>query len=137
LRRYEMESHLVSDRVVTLCQRLAASTVAGAAEWSNDGEDRFVWDAGQGSVAIGSRDRDGEPPYQLAVYNGDRVEVDGLVSQLVDDDRPAPWNAPLTELYRVARRSALHADELLDRLIALLPAPQRTEERATAATLVE
>jgi ankyrin repeat protein len=134
-----MESQLVSDRLVALCERLAATTVAGAAEWRNDSEDRFVWETGEGSVAIGSRDRDGEPPYQLAVYNRDRIEVDGLVSQLVDDDRPAPWNAALTDLYRVARRSALRADELLDRLLALLPVPPRSEEpaRAEAAALAE
>ena len=129
-----MESQLVSDRLVALCERLAATTIAGGADWRNDGEGRFLWEVGEGSVAIGSRDRDGEPPYQLAVSNRDGVEVDGLVSQLVDDDRPAPWNAALTDLYRVARRNALNADELLDRLLALLPAPSRVEEPAPLET---
>jgi hypothetical protein len=116
-------SETVGDRLVELCERLAAATVARNVEWRSDGEDRFVWARAAGSVSIGSRDGDGDAPYQVSVSNADGVEVDRLYSQLVDGDRAAPWNAALAELYRVARRNALHADELLDTLIALLRAP--------------
>ena len=116
------EPSLVSHRLVVLCERLAEATVAGDAKWRTAAEDTFVWDRPEGSVSIGSRDRDGEPPYELAEFNGDGVAVDGLVSQLVDGDRPAPWNPALADVYRVARRSALRADDLLDSLIGALPA---------------
>ena len=80
-------------------------------------------------MAIGSRDADGEPPYELAIYNGEGVKVDQLTSQLLANDEPAPWNEPLADLYRSARRKALRADDLLDTLINLL-STSRDEEDA-------
>jgi hypothetical protein len=120
--------HLVSgDRVVVLCERLA--TASNRVDWQLDGDDRFVWSRAEGKVAIGSRDADGEPPYELAIYNGDGVKVDQLTSKLLANDEPAPWNEPLADLYRSARRKALRADDLLDTLINLL-STSRDEEDA-------
>jgi hypothetical protein len=70
-------------------------------------------------VSVASRDRDGEPPYELAVYNTRDEKVDELSSDLVGDE-PAPWNEALTDLYRAARRNALHADEIVEALIGAL-----------------
>ena len=109
------------DRVIVLCERLAVATLAGDAEWSGEGEDSFLWEHEAGSVAIGARDRDGQPPYDLSICNRDGETVEQLASALLDDDRPAPWNEPLAELYRVARRNVLHADEIIDALVAALP----------------
>jgi hypothetical protein len=106
--------------VIVLCERLIAATVARAVEWRAGAEDEFSWDRDEGSVTIGARDRDGQPPYDLAIFNRDGLKVEELASALVDDV-PADWNAPLAELYRVARRSALHADALIDALMAALP----------------
>ena len=108
-------------QLVVLCERLAAATVARAADWRAAGPDTYAWEREEGSVEIGARDRDGQPPYDLAVFNADREKVDELASALVDEDQPAPWNAPLAELYRVARRSALRADDIIGALIATLP----------------
>ena len=108
-------------RLIVLCERLADATAVGAAEWSGGGDDHFRWERAEGAVSIGARDRDGQPPYELAVFNGDGVRVEELASALVDDDRPAEWNDPLAELYRVARRSALHADEIIEALMRALP----------------
>jgi hypothetical protein len=108
-------------RVVVLCERLAEATRARAAEWNRESEDTFVWTGGPGSVSIGSRDKDGEPPYQLVVANAGGEKLDELTSQLVADDRPAEWNQPLADLYRAARRSALRADDVIQALIEALP----------------
>jgi hypothetical protein len=108
-------------RVVVLCERLADATRARAAEWTREGEDVFVWAGGQGSVSIGSRDKDGEPPYQVVVANANGEQLDELTSQLLEDDRPAEWNEPLADLYRAARRSALRADDVIQALIEALP----------------
>ncbi|HKI22660.1 MAG TPA: hypothetical protein VKA24_04495 [Gaiellaceae bacterium] len=121
-------------RLVMLCERLAEATRAGRAEWNRDAEDAFVWTGGPGSVSIGSRDKDGEPPYQLVVLNSSGETLDELTSQLVDDDRPADWNEPLAELYRGARRSALRADDVIQALIEALPlvgSPEPTTLRPT------
>jgi hypothetical protein len=120
-RRSGMERMDTHARVTMLCERLAAATVARAVEWRADGDDQYSWDRDEGSVTIGARDRDGQPPYDLGIFNRDGQKVEELASALVDDDVPADWNAPLAELYRVARRSALHADELIDALMASLP----------------
>ena len=108
------------ERLIVLCARLADATRAGEAKWRTDGEDTYVWERDEGTVAIGARDRDGQPPYEVTVFNNAREKVDELASALVENDEPAPWNAPLADLYRVARRSALHADEIIDALIAAL-----------------
>ena len=120
------------DRLLVLCTRLAEATRAGDAEWRRDGEDVFVWEAPEGAVAIGARDRDGQPPYELSVFNVTQEQVEALESALVGDDQPAAWNGPLAELYRVARRSALRADDIIDALVAALPA--RSGETAEAGS---
>jgi hypothetical protein len=109
------------DRLVVLCQQLADATAAGSAEWRIDAEDTFVWEESPGVVAIKSRDGDGEPPFELTVHNPDGQKLEERVSALVDDDQPAPWNEALADLYRVARRSALHADDVIDALIEAIP----------------
>lgn len=130
---------VTADRVqlIHLCERLANATSARAAEWRLEGEDRYIWERPEGRVAIGARDRDGEPPYELAVLNGDGDKVEELASALVDDDRPAEWNGALAELYRVARSSALHADEIIEALIRALPAQRERGQGEQAVAAVE
>lgn len=111
-----------SDRLIELCTRLAEATRTGAVEWRREGEDEYLWELSEGAVSIAARDRDGQPPYELSVYNGSQEQVEELESALVDDDQPAPWNGPLAELYRVARRSALRADDIIEALVAAIPA---------------
>ena len=113
-----MTQTTVEDRVIVLCKRLAEATTSGDVEWRAEEEDWYLWEHSAGAVAIGARDRDGEPPYELRIMNGEGQRVEELLSALVGDDQPAPWNEHLAELYRVARRSALHADEIIDALIA-------------------
>lgn len=117
-----MATEAPSDRLIELCTRLAGATGAGAVEWRREGEDEYVWERPEGIVAIAARDRDGQPPYELAIYNGSHEQVEELESALVDDDQPAPWNGPLAELYRLARRSALRADDIIEALVAAIPA---------------
>jgi len=107
--------------IVVLCDRLAGATLARHAEWDSENEDTYLWRRSEGAVTIGSRDRDGEPPYVLAVRNPDGEVVDELASDLGEDDEPAPWNDALSELYRVARRSAMRADDIIDALMQSLP----------------
>jgi hypothetical protein len=113
-----MTETTVEDRVIVLCKRLAEATSLGDVEWRAEDEDWYLWEHPEGAVAIGARDRDGQPPYELQIMNGEGQRVEQLLSALVADDQPAPWNEPLAELYRLARRSALHADEIIDALIA-------------------
>jgi hypothetical protein len=123
-----MTHDLTAQRLTELADRLAAATIARTAEWELDGDDVFLWTAAGGSVTVGSRDRDGEPPYELTVYNPARERVDELTSELLTGDRPAPWNDALVELYRAARRSALRADDIIETLIEGLPAGDVDEE---------
>jgi hypothetical protein len=121
------------DLIIVLCERLAGASGSNAVgDWEEDGGDRFLWRRDEGMVAIESRDKDGQPPYRLSVYRGDGALVDEVSSLLLENDRPAPWNAALATLYRAARRNALRADELLDTLISLLPA-ERPVDDATPA----
>jgi hypothetical protein len=122
LREEEMaRSDTAQDRVVILCERLASATATHDAEWQVTADDTFRWARPEGAVEIRSRDRDGEAPFELTIYNSEGQKVEERASALVDDDRPAPWNAALADLYLVARGSALHADDVIDALIERLP----------------
>jgi hypothetical protein len=105
------------DRLTALARWLVSGTTTRAAKWELKERDLYTWGAAEGTVTIASRDRDGEPPYELALYNERGERADELTSELLDDDEPAPWNESLAELYRVARRSALGADEIIDALM--------------------
>lgn len=117
-RMYAATTH---DRLVLLCERLSEATVAREIEWQADGEDRYLWEHDAGAVSIGARDGDGEPPYDLAIFDRNRRRVEELASALVDGDEPAAWNPALAGLYKVARRSGLRADDIIEALIAALP----------------
>jgi hypothetical protein len=117
-----MTTDLDKERLALLSRRLASATMTRGARWQFDDHEVFTWGTAQGSVRVASRDRDGEPPYELTLYNPAGEKVDELVSELLADDQPAPWNDALVELYRVARRSALGADEIVDALMGALPA---------------
>jgi hypothetical protein len=108
-------------RVVVLCERLAEATGAGQVEWRREAEDTFAWQAEQATVSIGSRDKDGEPPYRLVIANANGEKLEELTSELVANDQPAEWNEPLANLYRAALRKALGADEIIEELIESLP----------------
>jgi ankyrin repeat protein len=115
-----MTDDVIKQRLADLTKGLAAATTARAAQWQLEDQDVFRWTAAEGGVTVGSRDHDGEPPYELVVYNPGRERVDELTSALLADDQPAPWNDALAELYRAARRSALRADDIIDALIESL-----------------
>jgi len=115
-----MSNDLEKERLATLAQELATTGGQQGAAWERKSDDVYSWDAAEGKVTIASRDRDGEPPYELTVYTSAGDKVDELFSELVENDQPAPWNDALAEVYRVARRSALGADEIIDALIQRL-----------------
>ncbi len=110
-------------RVIALCEALSVATLGGVTEWRDGGDDHFLWTRAEGAVSIGAHDRDGQPPYEIAVFNPEGDKVEELASALAEDDSPAEWNAPLAELYRVARRSAFRADDIIDALVNALATP--------------
>jgi hypothetical protein len=115
-----MSTEYETNRMTTLARQLGAATLQRTARWDQKEIDVYSWGASEGLVTVASRDRDGEPPYELTVYTPAGAKVDELMSELLPDDQPAPWNEPLAELYRVARRSALGADDIIDALIERL-----------------
>lgn len=125
-----------TQRLTTLAHRLAAATAARKARWELGENDVYVWAANEGSVTIVSRDRDDEPPYELAVLSPSGERLDELTSALLEDDRPAPWNEALVDLYRAARRSALGADDIIEALIDALPATETDGESPSDRSLL-
>jgi hypothetical protein len=114
-------------RLILLCERLGSATLNREARWRADGVDSFLWERPEGAVSIASQDGDGRLPYELRIYNAERTPVDELTSALADDDEPAAWNEALASLYRLARRSAMGADEIIDALMAALPESRLVE----------
>jgi hypothetical protein len=123
----------VYTRLIELCNRLVAATATAELEWQDFKDDRFVLSRQAGSVAISSRDKDGEPPYELMIYNATGEMVESLLSEWVDDEQPARWNQPLADVYRAGRRSALGADRVIDALIQELPPVDEYDEVAYEA----
>jgi hypothetical protein len=120
-------ARLERERLTTLARRLGEATSQRAADWELCEPDVYAWSSSEGSVSIASRELDGEDAYELFVYNAQHAQVDEL-SSVVDGDGAASWNAPLAELHRVARRSALRADDVIDALIEALPQPAEPAE---------
>jgi hypothetical protein len=118
-------------RLVELCERLASATVLGGVEWVAEEETAFTCEQKSGTIGIRSRDRDGEPPYELVIFNRDGAKVESLFSEWTAEQEPAFWNQAFADLYRAARRKALGVDKLLDDLLAELPAAA-PRERAHA-----
>jgi hypothetical protein len=114
-------------RLVELCERLASATVLGGVEWVPEEETAFVCKKRSGTVAIRSRDRDGEPPYELVIFNRDGAKVESLFSEWSAEQEPAYWNKAFADLYRAARRQALGVDKLVDDLLGELPAAASRE----------
>jgi hypothetical protein len=123
-------------RLTTLARRLAAATMTRSAQWQLGDDGVYAWTAKEGSVTVVSRDRDDEPPYELSVLRPDRQKVDELTSALLEEDRPAPWNDALVELYWAARRSALGADDIIEALIEALPQTDADGESERAPSLL-
>jgi hypothetical protein len=117
-------------RHVELCERLVGATMLGEVEWTVEEETAFVCRRSSGTVGIRSRDRDGEPPYELVIFNSNGAKVETLLSEWSAEEEPALWNRALADLYRTARRNALGVDKLLDDLLAELPATQPAQEPA-------
>ena len=116
-----MTHELEKQHLSVLAERLVSATSAGNARWEMREPEVYSWTSTKGMVSFASRDRDGEAPYEVTVCNSAGQKVDELTSELLAGDRPAPWNASLAELHRVARRSALRADEIIDAQIQALP----------------
>ena len=117
-------------RLVELCERLAAATVLGQVDWTAEDDTAFICKRRAGAVAIRSRDRDGDPPYELSIYGPRGATVETLLSEWTVDEEPAFWNTGLSDLYRTARRQALGVDRILDDFFAELPPVEPVPERA-------
>lgn len=127
-------ARIEKEQLTTLARRLTAATATGDVQWEVREPDCYHWASADGSVRVASRDRDGEPPYELAIYNAHDTKVDELSSELLGEE-PAPWNQGLAELYRAARRNALRADQIVDALIgALTSAGDRAEPAEARAS---
>jgi hypothetical protein len=119
-------------RLVELCERLVAATTVGKAEWEQEEETAFRWRRPGGTVAVRSRDRDGEPPYELVIFGPKGEKVESMLSEWTAEEEPAFWNQALVDLYRAARRRALGVDMILDDLFAELPPARTQSEKAPA-----
>ncbi|MGH2995900.1 MAG: hypothetical protein ACRDON_08805 [Gaiellaceae bacterium] len=119
-------------RLVELCERLAAATNGGGVDWEVEEETAYLCKRQSGAVAIRSRDRDGEPPYELVIYNPKGEKVESLLSEWSAEQEPAFWNQPMVDLYRTARRKALGVDKILDDLFAELPRVSEKSARTPA-----
>lgn len=131
-----MSTELEKERLMVLAERLAAATAERTAQWQLTADDVYSWAATEGTVTVASRDRDGEPPFELTLYNAGAEKVDELTSELLAGDEPAPWNEPLAELYRVARRSALGADDVIDALLDRLRSVGRADTSGSSRSFL-
>ena len=62
-----MSSEYEMNRFATLARQLGAATSQRIVRWEQKDSDLYGWGATEGLVTVASRDRDGEPPYELAV----------------------------------------------------------------------
>lgn len=108
-------SDSTSNRLIKLVHGLLAQTREGSRSWSET-EQEFVFecDTPRAAVRIESIDRDDSLPFRIVVLNSSGREVESLSSTSRSLD-PLDHDA-FAELYQLAKRSALGADELIDDL---------------------
>jgi hypothetical protein len=113
-----MEKSVVYAPLIELCAGLTEATAVGGIQWIPREESSFLYEGAKGAVEIRSRDHDGEAPFELILYNPSRDKIDTLLSQWSTEEEAAPWNEPLFDLYRAARRRALGVDTMVQDLLA-------------------
>lgn len=111
-------------QLVELCERLVAATIEQQVEWEAEEKTAFSCTRRSGTILVKSVDGSGEPPFELAIFNTDGAKVESALSEWADEERSASWNGAISNLYRAARRQALHGDRLLADLLAELPRPR-------------
>ncbi len=115
-------------QLVELCERLVAATIEEQLEWNVGEKTAFTCTRRSGTILVRSVDGSGEHPFELAIFNTDGVKVESVISESVGEERSAPWNGAVANLYQAARRQALHADRLVADLLADLPPSQSTAD---------
>lgn len=103
------------DSILRLVRILFDRTLNDSIEWASAGNDRFLHSTPRGATVIGSVDRDGEPPYDVVLFDEEGKSVASL--QRGYDD-PQDEFELLRDLYETARRHALNIDPFVDSLIA-------------------
>jgi hypothetical protein len=116
-------------QLVELCERLLAATIEQQLEWEAGEKTAFTCTRRSGTISVRSVDGSGESPFELAIFNTDGVKVESVIADSASEERSSPWDGAVGNLYRSARRQALHADRLVADLIAELPPSQRTPRR--------
>lgn len=111
-------------QLVELCERLVAATLEQHLEWEAGETTAFTCTRRSGTILVKSVDGSGEPPFELAIFNTDGVKVESALSESAGEERSASWNGAISNLYRAARRRALHGDRLVADLLADLPRPE-------------
>lgn len=118
-----------SARLMKLVEGLLAQTRDGARKWSETEQDFvFECDTPRAAVRIESVDRDDGSPYRIVVLNSSGREVESLTSTARGLD-PLDTDT-FAELYQLAKRSALGADELIDDLFDELGIDAEGQESA-------
>lgn len=102
------------DHFEKLVGGLVQKTRSGDIKWeSKDGSTLFLSTA-NGSVVLSSRDDDGQSPYRIAIFDKDGRQVDTFaLSEFSTDREEDVLDDRLTELYGIARRSALKIDQVV------------------------
>ena len=116
----------VRERLLVLLDRLIGLTVQEKIDWKAAGDDPAAFyfnveSSGQDRIWIGSRDRDGRPPYDMVLTHDSKTteRLDWVYD--ATEDISAPWNEDLHRLYNMARESVLgpptaFVNDILDKL---------------------
>lgn len=135
------------EQLVELAKALLDRTRSGTAKWRGDSTlTSFSVVTRKGSVVIGPRDDDGQPPYNLSVLNAEGQAIQWLASEwwpvdvranplALSPTEPAPWNEVLEDLYRLARASAVDLEGVIGGILEEVdhPPPAVSDDFPAAA----
>ncbi len=110
------------EKLLTLADRLIDRTRAGQVDWHFTGDgDAFVFSGSDAAVMVRSEHGEGSEPYELVLLNRYGTRIDGLRTEYLKGDGPAPveapWNAHLRDLHRAVRDSVLNLGKAVDSLL--------------------
>ncbi len=88
-------------------------------EWSTRDGETLTLAIPSGTILLTTRDRDGEPPYKVEIYDASGTAIESFAKAI--NRAPTPEEADLDTkikaLYAVARRNAMNVDKVLDAII--------------------
>lgn len=124
-----MSNDIGVTKLIELMNRLDRATERGQISWTaTDREAAFLYSTASSSIIVGTKDNDGQLPFELLLLNEKGSVIDTMISHRRDWIDSETWTfeynqggQELEHLYERVRRAVSGIDAKIDEILASLP----------------